>query len=169
VNLPTVCGGPVPPLPAGSQLPPAGSGPVLWLVAPCFAAQGNVTYVDALTYLSYIQLKPSRPSQGIWTSYDDNSLQQIIKDDFDRLWNTNLLADLRLDVTDYTFSNGVVGKIVVYNMVERTAPPSRVGVPNSHAPGNAASGEFGPWIQFDTKGVEFGPWVRRFVAQVKPN
>ena len=30
-------------------------------------------------------------------------------------------------------------------------------------------GQFGPEIQFDTKGVEFGPWVRRFVAQVKRN
>jgi TonB family protein len=30
-------------------------------------------------------------------------------------------------------------------------------------------GEFGPTIQFDTKGVEFGPWIRRFVAQVKRN
>ena len=29
--------------------------------------------------------------------------------------------------------------------------------------------EFGPAIQFDTKGVEFGPWVRRFIAQVKRN
>ena len=31
------------------------------------------------------------------------------------------------------------------------------------------SQEFGPAIQFDTKGVEFGPWIRRFVAQVKRN
>jgi TonB family protein len=30
-------------------------------------------------------------------------------------------------------------------------------------------GQFGPEIQFDTKGVEFGPWVRRFIAQVKSN
>lgn len=30
-------------------------------------------------------------------------------------------------------------------------------------------GEFGPLIQFDTKGVEFGPWIRRFIAQVKRN
>jgi TonB family protein len=29
--------------------------------------------------------------------------------------------------------------------------------------------DFGPAIQFDTKGVEFGPWIRRFVAQVKRN
>jgi TonB family protein len=31
------------------------------------------------------------------------------------------------------------------------------------------AGQFGPEIQFDTKGVEFGPWIRRFVAQVKRN
>jgi TonB family protein len=31
------------------------------------------------------------------------------------------------------------------------------------------NGDFGPSIQFDTKGVEFGPWIRRFVAQVKRN
>jgi TonB family protein len=29
------------------------------------------------------------------------------------------------------------------------------------------AGAYGPWIQFDSKGVEFGPWIRRFVAQVK--
>jgi TonB family protein len=32
-----------------------------------------------------------------------------------------------------------------------------------------AGGNFGPGIQFDTKGVEFGPWLRRFVEQVKRN
>ena len=31
------------------------------------------------------------------------------------------------------------------------------------------AGQFGPSIQFDTKGVEFGPWIRRFVAQIKRN
>jgi TonB family protein len=31
------------------------------------------------------------------------------------------------------------------------------------------TGQFGPAIQFDTKGVEFGPWIRRFIAQVKRN
>jgi TonB family protein len=30
-------------------------------------------------------------------------------------------------------------------------------------------GQFGPEIQFNTRGVEFGPWIRRFVAQVKRN
>ncbi|HET7694996.1 MAG TPA: TonB family protein [Vicinamibacterales bacterium] len=31
------------------------------------------------------------------------------------------------------------------------------------------NGDFGPSIQFDTKGVEFGPWLRRFVAQIRRN
>jgi TonB family protein len=30
-------------------------------------------------------------------------------------------------------------------------------------------GQYGPEIQFDSKGVEFGPWIRRFIAQVKRN
>ena len=149
--------------PAGSaNCPPAGSGPVLWLIAPCFAAQGNVSNVDVQTYLEYIQLKQkrSRPAEGIWTSYDD-SLQQIIKDDFNRLWNTNFLANLRIDVND-TFSNGVVGKIAAALHIAGREP-------DSQAPGNATSGQLADWIQFDTKGVEFGPWLRAFVAQVKPN
>src|SRR5262249_50183163 len=28
------------------------------------------------------------------------------------------------------------------------------------------NGDFGPSIQFDSKGVEFGPWLRRFKAQI---
>ena len=31
------------------------------------------------------------------------------------------------------------------------------------------SGDIGPSIQFDTKGVDFGPWLRRFVAQIRRN
>jgi TonB family protein len=29
--------------------------------------------------------------------------------------------------------------------------------------------QFGPFINFDSKGVEFGPWIARFVAQVRRN
>jgi TonB family protein len=32
-----------------------------------------------------------------------------------------------------------------------------------------ADQDFGPAIQFDTKGVEFGPWIRRFIAQIRRN
>ncbi len=30
-------------------------------------------------------------------------------------------------------------------------------------------GQFGPDIQFDTKGVDFGPWIQRFIAQIRRN
>jgi TonB family protein len=36
-------------------------------------------------------------------------------------------------------------------------------------PNGGHTQEFGPAIQFDTKGVEFGPWIRRFVSQVRRN
>ncbi|MGC4080701.1 MAG: hypothetical protein QM736_00915 [Vicinamibacterales bacterium] len=65
-NPATICGQPVPPPRA---LPPAGSGPVVYLIAPCFEAQGNTSLVDLQTYLYYIQTKASQPSQGIWVPY----------------------------------------------------------------------------------------------------
>ena len=37
-----------------------------------------------------------------------------------------------------------------------------------HNPGGGVN-QYGPWIQFDTKGVEFGPWIRRFIAQIRRN
>ena len=39
--------------------------------------------------------------------------------DFKRLWATNFLDDLAVDVQDYRFSNGVIGKMIVYDMEER--------------------------------------------------
>src|SRR5262245_50169548 len=49
-----------------AMLPPAGSGPVVWLIAPCFDAPGGVSLIDPETYLYYIHLMPSRPTQGVW-------------------------------------------------------------------------------------------------------
>src|SRR3954467_893612 len=45
--------------------------------------------------------------------------QSGILDDFKRLWATNFLDDLSIDVADYHFANGVIGKLVTYNMEER--------------------------------------------------
>src|SRR3954471_14937973 len=114
-NPATICGQTVP---APRALPPAGSGPVVYLLAPCFEAQGNTSLVDIQTYLYYIQLKASRPSEGVWVPYDQDT-EQIMREDFKRLWATNFLDDLQIAVDDYTFSNGVVGKLVTYNMEER--------------------------------------------------
>jgi outer membrane protein insertion porin family len=110
----TVCGQQTAP----RAQPPAGSGPVVLIIAPCFEAQGNVAIIEPQTYVYYIQLKASVPSQGQWVPYDDSS-EKIIEDDFHRLWNTNFLDNLWIEVTDYKFPNGAIGKIVSYNMEER--------------------------------------------------
>jgi outer membrane protein insertion porin family len=110
----TVCG--QQPRPAAQ--PPAGSGPVVLFIAPCFEAQGNASVIEPQTYLYYIQLKSSVPSRGDWVPYDDTS-EKTILEDFHRLWNTNFLDNLSIETTDYPFPNGTIGKIVVYNMEER--------------------------------------------------
>src|SRR5689334_1472123 len=111
----TVCGQQTQP----RAMPPAGSGPVVLFIAPCFEAQGNASVIEAQTYLYYIQLKASRPSEGVWVPWDD-SAERIVLGDFHRLWyDTNFLDNLWVDVSDYTFANGTVGKIVTYNMEER--------------------------------------------------
>jgi len=111
----TICGQEIPPPRA---LPPADSGPVVYLIAPCFEAQGGASVIEPQTYLYYIQLKASRPSEAVWMPYDEMA-EKKIHEDFLRLWNTNFLDNIWIDVNDYKFSNGVVGKMVTYNMEER--------------------------------------------------
>src|SRR5690349_17600419 len=110
----TICGQQAKP----AAEPPPGTGPGVLFIAPCFEAQGNQSLIEAQTYIYYIQLKASRPSEGAWMPYDA-AAEQTIHDDFRRLWNTNFLDNLFIDVQDYKFPNGTVGKIVVYNMEER--------------------------------------------------
>ena len=111
----TICGAPVP---EPANLPAEGSGPVVYFIAPCFPAQGNVSSVEPQTYLYYMQLRPSQPSQNIWVPWDEQAQRTAIAD-HSRLWVTNFLSNLSIEATDYTFSNGVIGKLVTYNMEER--------------------------------------------------
>jgi outer membrane protein insertion porin family len=111
----TLCGQPIP---APAQLPPAGSGPLVFVLGLCFSTQGNQSAVEPETYLYYLRLRPSRPSQRDWVPFDDGT-RETIKEDFRRLWATGFLDDLKIEATDYTFSNGVVGKIVTYHIEER--------------------------------------------------
>ena len=98
--------------------PAAGSGPIVLFIAPCFEAQRNASVIEPQTYMYYNQQKASVPSQGQWVAYDETS-EKTIQDDFHRLWNTNFLDNLWIDVSDYTFPNGAIGKIITYNMEER--------------------------------------------------
>jgi hypothetical protein len=104
--------------PQPGALPPSKSGPVVYLIAPCFARQGRRSRVQPETYLREIHLRPSRPSQALWTPYD-SAAEQVILEDFQRLWNHFPLADLSIDIRDFAFSNGVIGKLVTYNITER--------------------------------------------------
>jgi outer membrane protein insertion porin family len=111
----TACGTPVA---APAALPPAGSPPFIWQLELCFDRQGNTSTVDNETYLYWIKLPVSQPSQGKFVTYDQKTEEQMIAD-FKALWATKFLEDLSIEVTDHTFENGVVGKMVVYRMEER--------------------------------------------------
>ena len=103
-----------------AKLPPAGSGPFTFLIIPCFEKQGGVPVIDAQTYLVYMEMvnRRSIPSENRWVPYNEDS-EQVIIGDFKRLWATNFLDDLSIDVRDVRFENGVIGKVIVYNMEER--------------------------------------------------
>src|SRR4051812_43252460 len=98
----TICGQPVQP---PRKLPPAGSGPVVYLIAPCFSAQGDASLVDVATYVYWIKLKTSLPSQNIWVPYDEAAEDQM-RADFKALWALNFLDNLSIETADYRFSNG---------------------------------------------------------------
>jgi len=101
-----------------AALPPSTAGPVVYKLAPCFERQGQRARLPASVYMRDIQLRPSRPSDGVWVSYD-SSAERVILEDFQRLWRNHVLADLSVEVRDYRFSNGVVGKLVAYHITEQ--------------------------------------------------
>jgi outer membrane protein insertion porin family len=105
-------------VPEPARLPPASSAPVLAAVMLCFEKQGGSPVVEANTYLYYMQAKGSRPSLNEWILYND-TVQQVALGDFKRLWATNFLDDLQIEVHDIRYANGVPGKVLVYNMEER--------------------------------------------------
>ncbi len=105
-------------VPEPARLPPAATGPVVTAVMLCFEKQGGSPIVEANTYLYYMQAKGSRPSLNEWIKFDD-SVQQLAIADFKRLIATNFLDDLSIEVRDVRYANGVLGKVIVYNMEER--------------------------------------------------
>src|SRR5262245_16680447 len=87
------------------------SGPVVFIVSLCFEPDHSRSRFPPDTYLQHIHLKPSAPSRGQWISYDE-SAERAIFEDYRRLLDNLSLASLSIDIHDYRFENGVVGKIV---------------------------------------------------------
>src|SRR5690606_2443626 len=98
--------------------PPAGSGAVLRAVELCLPTQGNASSIEFETYLYYIRTRGSRPSQNAWVPWNEEAEAQL-REDFGRLWATNFLDDLAIEVIDTPYPNGVVGKYVRIRMEER--------------------------------------------------
>ena len=110
-----VCGQQVP---SPASPPPAGSGPIFYGYMLCFEKQGGSPVIDANTYVYYIQARPSNSRENRWTPYDE-ALEETLVGDFRRLWATNFLDDLAVDVRDVRYANGVMGKLAIFNMEER--------------------------------------------------
>src|SRR5262245_63297293 len=114
-DQPTLCGAAIP---APANLPPTNMGPVIYYIGLCFDKQGGFSVIEAQTYLYYIQTQPSLASQNSWKPWNEEAEQRAI-DDGKRLWATNFLDDFSVEVEDYHFTNGVIGKVVSYHMEER--------------------------------------------------
>lgn len=120
-------------------LPPAGSVPVVRAVELCPGAEDGPTElrptpingrlcpegnrglaVSGETYLFYMEIANhvSLPSQQRWVHFNQN-IERILRGDFFRLWDTGFLDDLRIEVVDDPYPNGVIGKHVVFTLVER--------------------------------------------------
>jgi hypothetical protein len=109
-------------LQAGAQdypEPPVGSAPVLRFLELRFPTQGNrpihpqATYLRQAETVGYLSL-PGRPEYTLY-----REVEPVIVHDAERFWESGGFLSLWVDVVDSRFENGVVGKRVVFNFVER--------------------------------------------------
>ena len=105
---------------AQTPQPPDGSPPVVKLVELNFESQGGAASVDLETYMYYMEMMNhlSAASQGRWEPYTED-IEQILVEDFRRLWDTGFLDDLSVDVVDEPYDNGVIGKYITFRFEER--------------------------------------------------
>ena len=117
---PTFVCPPPQPQPPGAVQPPPDSPTLFTNIQMCFPTQGNVASVEFQTYLYYMQSDDlsSRPAQGQWTPFDE-TIERVLLEDFQALWDTDFLNDLSIEIVDEPYANGVAGKRAVFRMEER--------------------------------------------------
>ena len=100
--------------------PPPGA-TFIWQWEMCFPSQGNVSAIEPETYVYYVKFSNlvSRPSEGIWSAWDERARDVLVADFNTLMRSTTFLDDLRVEVNDYTFPNGAVGRIVSFIGEER--------------------------------------------------
>ena len=116
----------------GSQLaaplaePPAGMA-FIWTWELCFPSQATpeapngLTNIEPETYLFYVKFDDlvSKPREGVWSPWNEQARNVAMADFKSLMQDTAFLDDLRIEVNDFTFPNGAVGKIVSYIGEER--------------------------------------------------
>lgn len=103
-----------------APLPPPDSPTLFTTIQLLFPTQGNVASVEGQTYLYYMESDQhvSLPSQGRWTPYDE-TIEQLLLADYERLWDTGFLTDLTIEIVDDPYPNGVQGRRAIFVMEER--------------------------------------------------
>ena len=102
-------------------LPPPDSPTLFTTIEIQAPTQGNVLSVEGQTYLYYMEIDDdyiSLPSQGRWTPYDE-TIEQVLLGDFERLWDTGFLTDLTIEIVDDPYPNGVQGRRAIFLLEER--------------------------------------------------
>ncbi len=101
-------------------LPPPDSPPLFRNLQLRFPTQGDVPTIEPATYLYYMEVDDqlSSSAQGLWTPYDED-LEALIIEDVKRLWATDFLTDIAIEVVDEPYPNGVMGKRVIFLLEER--------------------------------------------------
>ena len=100
--------------------PPPDSPTLLTTIQLCFPTQNDEPSVEPQTYLFYMEIDGhiSLPSQEKWTPFDD-TVEGVLLEDFQRLWDTDFLNDLKIEIIDDPYPNGVEGRRVMFLMEER--------------------------------------------------
>jgi hypothetical protein len=111
---------------AQHRQPRADAPPVLRSIELVFPTQENVSLRPRADYLALMELPSLHPlgDEPVWVPY--TQVELLILNDAQRLWASGLLHSLWVEVFDDPFENGVIGRRLVFNIVERLqvgAPP----------------------------------------------
>jgi outer membrane protein insertion porin family len=104
--------------PPAQLVPPTDIGPVLRFLELRIVPENVFTVVPHETYLYYIRTRPSDAPNAKWVPYNAATEASLLAD-FDRLFATPFIDDLRIEVLDTTYPNGVIGKHVIFLIEER--------------------------------------------------